>query len=143
MRGRERMPRRVTEEEKEFIGKAFAEGMESKEVIMSFKEEFGWTPSASQINRYKDYKPQPKEEEPKKKVEKVIEGDIDVITEDTRKIKEEDYIIDFSDGEIEEEDLERIAKAIGKPIRQTYRLLRKAYEKGYTKIDLRTGEIEK
>jgi len=135
------MPRRVTEEEKEFIAKAFAEGMESKEVIMSFKEEFGWTPSAAQINRYKDYKPKPKEE-PKKKM-KVVEGDVDVITEDTRKIKEEDYIIDFSDGEIEEEDLERIAKAIGKDIKRTYRLLRRAYVLGYTKIDLRTGEIEK
>jgi len=136
------MPRRVTEEEKEFIGRAFAEGKEPREVIMSFKEEFGWTPSASQINRYKDFQPELKEEEPKKKAEKVIEGDVDVIVEDTRKIKE-NYIIDFSDGEIEEEDLERIAKAIGKDIRRTYKLLRRAYELGYTKIDLRTGEIER
>jgi len=125
----------LSEEEKQFIAECYQseEKLSGTQIIKNFSEKFEWIPSASTVSKYRNYKAEPKGDEPK--------GDEIVIkTKDSRKDKTE--YIDISDGEIEEEDFKKIVEIRGTNVNETWRFLQKCLKRGYTKINLETGEIE-
>jgi len=111
----------------------------AKVIIQGFGERFGFMPSATTINKYQLFNENnpPKEEEPEDIGGE--EGTVATKTKDTRLTKE---LVDFSDG-IEEEEFERLCRNIEKSKRDTWDLLAEATRRGYTKVDIATGEIEK
>ena len=132
----------LSDEQKKFISaKYLDEKKQGKEIINLFNDEYGFMPSASTINKYLNYNEiieEAKVVKPKKEEEKA--EDIELSTKDTRKLK---GVIDFSTGDISDEDFSMICKAIGKNQRSTFDLLQKSIERGYKKINLETGEVSK
>ena len=52
----ENITRRLTEEEKRFIADQYQNKDKSgQQIVIAFKEKFGWIPSASEINKYRNY----------------------------------------------------------------------------------------
>ena len=126
----------LSEEEKLFIVDQYKDKKQTgQQIIKAFQEKFDWIPAASTISKYQNYEAgSESQDEPKG-------DDIEIITKDTRKDKTN--IIDISDGEIDEEDLEKIVKIRGTNANETWRFLKLCGRKGYTKINLETGDIEK
>jgi len=133
------MSRTLTEEERLFIADCFnVQKFTGKKIIQEFNEKFEWTPSASVINKYQNYKGKPEEPDETPKEEKA--EDIEIETDDTRKVKD---VFDFSDGDIPDDVFDKIVKLTGKSKAQTWELLKKCHDKGLTKINLKTGDVSK
>lgn len=136
------MAKKLTEEMKRYISTKFMDEKEdTSAIIRGFGEAYGFLPSASTINKYQYFnKNNPvKEEEEEEENGEEDEGKVTVITKDTRLEKN---LLDFSDG-IEQADVERLARNIEKTPKATFDLLKEASSRGYTKVNMVTGDIEK
>ena len=136
------MSRRLTEDERVFISDCFLnKKLTGKRIIQEFKDKFEWKPSASVINKYQNYLER-REEEEEEEEEEVTEEDkgLSVRKKDTRKQPE---LIDFSDWEISEENIGKLSKVTGKSKKKIFDALKKGRRKGYTKVDLKTGDLKK
>ena len=137
------MPR-LSDEHKRFISKLFLDDkLTGVEIPDKFNETYGFKPSASQINKYQYYNEQnpPKQDTD----DNADNGDNDdegvkVITKDTRKVTN---IYDFGEGHIPDDIYDKICSVIGWDKKRTFELLKRCYEKGYTKINLDTGDVSK
>ena len=129
---------KLTEEMKRYISTAHMEEEKTAtEKLEGFGDRFGYLPSVATINKYQLYnESNPVEEEEEEEGE---EGKITAKTKDTRL---EPELLDISEG-IEEEDVKRLARVIGKSNQETFDLLAMAVKKGYTKVDMSSGEVEK
>ena len=133
---------KLTEDMKRFIStKHMEEQKTTTEILREFGDSFGFLPSATTVNKYQSFNETnpPKDEIPEEEEEEGIEGTITAKKKDTRLQPE---MLDISDG-IEEEDIKRLARTIEKSNQETFDLLAKAFKKGYTKVDMSTGEVEK
>ena len=99
-------------------------------------------PSAATINKYQYYNEtieekivKQKEEKPKKEAEKLT-----ILNEDTRNNKD---VFDFSSGEMPDEVFDKIVAVTGKSKKKVFDLLKQCYDKGLTKINLKTGEVSR
>jgi len=97
-------------------------------------------PSAATINKYQYYNEtieervvKQKEEKPKKEAEELA-----ILNEDTRNNKD---VFDFSSGDISDEIFDKIVALTGKSKKKVFDLLKQCYDKGLTKINLKTGEV--
>lgn len=134
------MPR-LDEEQKKFISDQFLNKKNTgKQIIEAFKEEFGFVPSASVVNKYQYYLENIEEEEEPEEEEKEEDTGLKVSKKDTRK---QPQLYDFSDGNIDSENIEKLSRVTGKSPKAIFKLLKKAYRKGYTKIDMKTGDLSK
>lgn len=132
-----KMVRVLTEEERIFISDMHQkQGKVGNEIIEAFKDKFNWIPAASTVTKYQLYEPEEKDEDDKK----TSKNGLNVLTGDTRKQPE---LYDFSDGEIEDDVFEQLVKLTGKSHKQLFNDLKKALSKGYTKVDLKTGDLSK
>jgi len=127
------------------------------EIQVAFKEKYNRTISTTSINRYGNYHiwgrgttidPDESDEiedksEGKPKEEEKESGVMEIKVEDKRKIKKDgvDQIVHFSDGEIDEKAFNKLVALRGTTQTETWEFLRKCGEKGYTKINMTTGEI--
>lgn len=132
------MARKLTEEERKFIAEQFQKHDKvGQQIIELFKEKFEWIPSASVINKYQKY---PIDEEQEKINDGEQDEDLSIETKDTRKLK---GVFEITDGDIPDDVFNQIAELRGKGKYETFEFLRKCYEKGLTKINLKTGDISK
>ena len=119
--------------EKQYLAELH-EKYSGKELIDRFQQKYGWIPEASEIAACKEYK---KEPEP----EPLVKDDgLEIITDDTRKVK---GVIDFSSGEIPDEQFDALCLNCGKTKAEMFNLLHQAYERGYTKVNIETGDLSK
>ena len=132
------MAKKMTDEMKRFVSTQHGEGKDRTEILREFGDRFGFLPTSPTIGKYEKYNednPIVEEEED----EGEDEGKIGAKTKDSRLEK---GLLDFSDG-IEEEDVKRLARNIDKTPRDTWELLAEATRRGYTKVNMATGDIEK
>lgn len=132
------MGKKITDEMKRFISTQHAEGKDRTEILREFGDRFGFLPTSPTIGKYEKFNedhPIVEEEEE----EESGEGKIGAKIKDSRLEK---GLLDFSDG-IEEEEVKRLARNIDKTPRDTWDLLAEATRRGYTKVNMATGEIEK
>ena len=132
------MPR-LDEEQKKFISSQFLdEKLTGKKIIEAFKDKFGFVPSASVVNKYQYYNEIIEAKEKPEKEEKIEGEGLTVKKKDTRK---QPKLLDFSDGEIDDGDIATLSRVTGKSKKAVFNLLKKALRKGYTKVDLKTGDV--
>ena len=132
---------KLTEEQRKFISSNFIdENKTGKKIIEEFGEKFGFMSSAATINKYQYYNEtieervvKQKEEKPKKEAEELA-----ILNEDTRNNKD---VFDFSSGDISDEIFDKIVALTGKSKKKVFDLLKQCYDKGLTKINLKTGEV--
>ena len=132
---------KLTEEQRRFISSKYIdENKTGKKIIQEFGEKFGFMPSAATINKYQYYNEtiegrvvKQKEEKPKKEAEELA-----ILNEDTRNNKD---VFDFSSGEIPDKLFDVIVAVTGKSKKKVFDLLKQCYDKGLTKINLKTGEV--
>jgi len=130
---------KLTEEQKQFIAKSFQEDKKTGiQIIEDFKTKFEFTPSATTINRYQNYEIEDEEEDDDTK--HIDPRDLDIKTQDTRKIKD---VHDFSDGKIDDKAFEQLCEKIGKSKAETWELLHEAGKRGYKKVNITTGRVSK
>lgn len=143
-----------TEEQRIFINDMRMDNKTIKEIQDAFSAKWNRVPAPVTVSKYGNYdrwgrgsspdvdeKILPKEEEPKE--EEKESGVMEIKVDDKRKIKVDgkDQIIHFSDGEIDEKAFNKIVALRGTTQAETWEFLRKCGEKGYTKINMTTGEI--
>ena len=137
------MSTKITEEQRKFISSKFIDEKKTgKKIIQEFGEKFGFIPSAATINKYQYHNEtieervvKHKEEKPKKEAEELtIEND------DTSKNKD---VFDFSSGEMPDKIFDVIVALTGKSKKKVFDLLKQCYDKGLTKINLKTGEVSR
>lgn len=134
---------KLTEEQRKFISSNFIDEKKTgKKIIEEFGEKFGFIPSAATINKYRYYNETAAEREVKPNEEKSKKEAVELttLTDDTRKIKN---LFDFSSGEIPDEIFDKIVAVTGKNKKKVFDLLKQCYDKGLTKIDLKTGEVSR
>ena len=98
-------------------------------------------PSAAIINKYQYFNEinPPVEKIPDEEDdEKGEERKISISTKDTRLQKE---LVDFSSGEIDDADFERLCRSVEKSKNKVWDLLAEALRRGYTKVDIATGDL--
>ena len=124
---------------KAFISTKMTEEEKSgSETIREFGDSYGFLPSLRTINKYKNFNETVDTGDDTD--EGGDEGDVDAGTKDTRSQTE---LIDFSGSEIDEQDFERLCRNVNKSKSEVFELLKEAASRGYTKVDIATGEIEK
>jgi len=134
------MVRTLNEEERLFIAEMHQkQGKVGNDIIEAFKEKHGWIPAASTITKYQLYKLEaPEKDEATQKIDP--ETGLEILTSDTRKQGE---IYDFSDGDIEDAVFNKLAETTGHDKAILFKALKQALDKGYTKVNLTTGELTK
>lgn len=133
----------VTDEQKSFISNLYTnEEKTPKEIIEAFSEKYGFQPSARVINKWKYFAEttEKKEEKLKDDGDKGEEGDLEIETEDTRKVKD---WLDFSSGEIPDDAFNRLAQNTGRSKSDLFNQLKRANELGYKQVNLENGELKK
>ena len=135
------MAKKLTDEMKRFISTTHTETDDVSKTLRAFGDRFGYLPSAKTVEKYKEYnKTSPLEEHEEEEEDEGDEGDISTKTKDSRLDKGS---IDISGDEIDEDKFNRLCRNIGKSQHETFKLLQKARKKGYTKVDIATGDVEK
>jgi len=140
-----------SEEQRVFINNMKLEGKTIPEIQTAFKEKFDRTPAPVTINKYgryhlwardRDEIPDEGETVVKPKEKEKEGGALEIEVKDTRKEKKpKDEVVHFSDGELDEAQFNRIVALRGTSQQETWEFLRKCGEKGFTKINMKTGEI--
>ena len=132
------MPR-VTEEQKKFISNLhLKEGKNAGEIIVAFEEQYGYSPSNKVINKWKYYEETP-DDEPGTQTGKT--GDVDPQTGDSRTVKDE--VVSFTADEMADAPFLKMCKIHGKSHAEMAKLLRKAAQLGYSKVNVTTGVFSK
>ena len=135
------MVKTLNEEERLFIAEMHQkQGKVGNDIIEAFKEKWGWIPAASTITKYQLYKPESFKPDEDNIDNAVDEDGLTVLTKDTRKQGE---LYDFSDGEINDEVFSKLAELTGHSKDKLFNALKHAHKQGYTKVDLKTGEVTK
>ncbi len=133
------MPK-LTEEMKRYISTSYMdEEKNTSDTIRGFGEKFGFLPSASTITKYQRFNENNPVKEEEKEEEGEEEGSVGVDTLDSRLDKDS---MDIS-GDIEEADFERLCRNCEKSKQEMFSLLAEAQKRGYTKVNMTTGELEK
>ncbi len=135
------MTKKITDEMKRFVSTQHEEGKDRTEILREFGDKFGFLPTSPTIGKYEKYnKDNPiKEEEEEEEAGGDDEGSVTVETKDTRLEKD---LVDISDG-IDEAEFERLCRNCDKSKTVMFDLLKRAVSKGYTKVNIATGELEK
>lgn len=133
---------KLNEEMKRFISSKFIDEKKTgKNIIKEFGEKYGFLPSAAIINKYlyfNEINPPVEEIPDEEDDEKGEEGKISISTKDTRLHKE---LVDFSSGEIDDADFERLCRSVEKSKNEVWKLLAEALRRGYTKVDIDSGDL--
>ncbi len=133
------MGKKITDEMKRFVSTQHGEGKDRTEILREFGDRFGFLPTSPTIGKYEKYNEDNPIVEEEEEEEGADEGKIGARVKDSRLEK---GLLDFSDG-IEEEEVKRLARNIDKTPRDTWDLLAEATRRGYTKVNMATGDIEK
>lgn len=135
------MPK-VTEEQKKFISEQYlTHGKGAADTIKAFEEKYGHSPSTRVFNRWKHFNESDGDGDTGKEEKTGKEGDLDVETDDTRTDKGSK--IDFSSGDVPDEQFNKLCKTFGISQREMWDTLVKASNRGYTKVDPVSGEFSK
>ena len=137
------MSTKITEEQRKFISSKFIDEKKTgKKIIQEFGEKFGFMPSAATINKYQCYNETIKEREVKPKKEKPKKEAEELTIENDDNSKNKD-VFDFSSGDMSDEIFDKIVVLTGKSKKKVFDLLKQCYDKGLTKINLKTGEVSR
>jgi|SaaInl7_200m_RNA_FD_contig_71_924158_length_994_multi_4_in_0_out_0_3 hypothetical protein len=132
------MPK-ITEDQKSFIStKHLKDGMKNGEICVAFEEEFGYSPSNKVINKWKYHE----QEQPAEETKGGDTGEVDPITGDTRTVK--DKVVSFTaEGMEDDAAFYALCKTHGHSHEEMANMLQRAAARGYTKINITTGDITK
>jgi len=132
------MVKKLNEKQKRFISTKYAEEEDTTDILRAFGDAFGFLPTSKTIEKYSNYNQEnPEEEEEEEEGE---EGKIGAIERDTRLEKE---LIDIESIDTDDEIFSRLSRNINKSKHDTFNLLQEALRRGYKKVDIATGDIEK
>jgi len=132
------MAQKIKEEMKRFISTKYAEEEDTTDILRAFGDSFGFLPTTKTIEKYKNYNQEnPIEEE---EDEEGAEGKIGVKEKDTRLEKD---LIDIESIDTDDEVFSRLCRNIDKSKHDTFNLLQEALRRGFKKVDIATGDIEK
>ena len=126
---------------KRFIStKHMDESVGTNDIIRAFGDKFGFLPSSTTVRKYGNYNETNPILEEEEEEEEGGEGGIGVIVKDSR--LEKDFVSFTGDG-MEEADFERLCRNMNKPKHVMYDQIQEAIKRGYTKVNITTGDIEK
>jgi len=128
----------VTEEQKQFISEQYLKhGKNAAETIPLFEEKYGFSPSTRVINKWKYFnEPDETDETPAEQPDGTLEAE----SNDTRTVKDD---IDISGDEIPDDVFNKMCRDSGHSQEKMWKIISKAKQRGYTSVNLSTGEFKK